>query len=143
MPDDPQKAELSPQIPTRDAAGQFVTGTAPPNPTGANGLKGYARVEARIDHFLDQYTFKQIKDMVSKDSGLDNFTGRDAQILIHIARTLTGKEVGKERERMYDRQYGKAIQTIKLSDDRPPTPSDIAAISDEEAARLYEQSLKE
>ena len=128
--------------PQRDKKGWFLPGNKI-NPTGENGLKGLARYADRVNHFLDKLNLGELQAIVSNPEKMKEYSVRDAQILIHLARTLTGKEVGRERERMLNRTEGMPIQTIITHEDNRPLPEDIDKVSAEEAKRVHDMLLKE
>ena len=74
---------------------------------------------------------------------LQELSSYDAMIIVHLAGTFSGKERGRERDRLLNRIEGTPIQTINLNNkDNKPTEADINKISDAEAVRLYEESIR-
>ena len=72
----------------RDKKGRFVEG----NKEARGGLpRNWQFFPTRAAYLLDKYTVGQIKEMVSKPELFDELPGRDGQIIMRIAKTLTSK----------------------------------------------------
>lgn len=127
--------------PARDSAGRLLPGGTA-NPSGANGLEGKARYEIRAQKLMENLTVGELQKIVTDPNKMRDYTVADGVILIHLARMLTGKEVGKERERLLDRLQGKPVQTIVTTERKSFTEEEYASMTPEQAQAAYEQSLK-
>lgn len=100
--------------PNRGEDGRFLPGNRA-NPTGENGLKGKARWEYLVEWYRENWTVDEIRLVATDMDRLGKMTVEHAQVITHLAATIAGgKERGKERERLYDRIFGRPKQTTEL-----------------------------
>lgn len=101
--------------PARDKRGRLLPGHTA-NPSGENGLKGLPDHKHVCEWYLNNYTFAEIRDLVSDKERMGKMNLFHAQIITQLAASVAGgKERGKERERLYDRLYGKPIQETRIT----------------------------
>lgn len=129
--------------PARDELGRLLPGHSA-NPSGENGLKGLPDLMTRQQYFESHYTVADLEAIMKDKVRFGKLSVTDAQIVTHLAASIAGgKERGKERERYYDRKYGKPVQTIKTIADAAPSPEELNELTDEEAAVIFEKDLKD
>lgn len=86
------------------------------NPEGNNGhRKGYQRYADRAIYLQEKYTTGEIFEIVSDKDKLKLLPVRDAQIIIHLANTLSGMDMRLERESLLDRIEGKPKEPKEIS----------------------------
>jgi hypothetical protein len=104
------------QQPKRDEKGRILPGSPPLNPTGENGTKGLPDLMTRQEYFETHYTVSDLQKLINDKDRFGQLSLTDAQIVTHLAATIAGgKERGKERERYYDRKYGRPVQETRLT----------------------------
>ena len=104
--------EKPPEAPSRDAFGRLLPGTAPLNPTGENGLKGRARWEKIVDYYRTNCTVEELRALATDTDKLGKMPIEYAQVILHLAGTLAGKDKRGERESLYDRLWGYPTQHV-------------------------------
>jgi len=133
------KSEEKKKDPNRGKGGLFLPNNTM-NISGENGLKGLPSYIKTCQFFLDNYSQEELESLVKDKERMGKMSVFHAQIITHLVASLVN---GKERERMYDRMWGKPVQTIVLPERKKPLPDDVNNITDDEAESVHEQLLSE
>ena len=103
----------------RTPDGKFAGGN--PNPTGANGMKGFARYEIRVEQLNAKYPTCQdlMQFFILGETGqllpsakLLEMNAIDAGIIRQLIGQVVGGQTLKERESMWNRMQGKPVETV-------------------------------
>ena len=125
----------------RDATGRWLPGFSP-NPSGENGLRGRARWEKIVEYYRANCTVEELRKMATDMTLLGKMKIEYAEVIVHLASTISGKDRRGEREALYDRLWGCPTQVVQeLPSDRP-TQKAIDEMTPEEAQREYERISK-
>jgi hypothetical protein len=119
-------SESPPSLPSKRRGNpNWIKGISKPAPVG-NGRKatGFADPSSRTKVLLEKYTPAQILDF-AKNIAKAPLSTPDAVIIMHIANVL--ERNGLERERLYDRTFGKVPdKKINLNVNIDATPEQLS-----------------
>ena len=127
--------------PERDEKGRLLPGNTA-NPTGENGLKGRARWEKIVDYYRTNCTVEELRALATDTDKLGKMPIEYAQVILHLAGTLAGKDKRGERESLYDRLWGYPTQHIAEAPQDRPTQEQEDKMTPEEAQARYERLTK-
>lgn len=100
--------------PARDENGRLLPGNTA-NPSGKNGQKGKPDLTTRREYFETHYTSGDLLELYKDKERFYKLSPMDTGIVRHLIATFEdGNERGIERERYYDREYGKPVQRVDL-----------------------------
>ena len=125
----------------RDEKGRLLPGSHL-NPTGANGLKGQARWEKIVQYYRENCTLEELKAIATNQDLLGKMKLEYAEVIIHLAGTVSGKDKRGERTELYNRMWGYPMQSIKEIPQERPTQKQEDEMTFEEAQQRYERLTK-
>ena len=96
---------------TRDEAGRFLPGKSG-NPEGT--ARPWQPFGVRCQHWLSKMTRKELRELATNEEEMDKLSSYDSMVITALVAAQTGKEKGRERERVLNRIEGPPAQIIKL-----------------------------
>ena len=137
-----EKQKTDEKVVPRDEQGRLVPG-AILNPTGENGLRGQARWEKIVQYYRENWTVEELRAVATDPTRLAKMRLEYAEVIVHLAGTIAGKDRRLERESLYNRLWGTPVQTVISKNEAAILPEDIDKVTPERASRAYEQLVKE
>jgi hypothetical protein len=131
--------------PQRDSNGLFLPGNTVAKEAWAT-LKGRARWERIVDYYRTHCTVDELREMATDTARLGKMPIEYAQVIVHLAGTIAGKDKRGEREALYDRLWGYPVQTTRekskedVDSAEELSDADLAAVVKKEAKSDDKQS---
>ena len=96
-----------------------------------------------VQYYRENFTVNELKALATDMNKLGRMKVEYAEVIVHLAGSLAGKDRRGERESLYNRLWGTPVQTVVTREENVPLPEDTDKMTPEEAKRAHELLLKD